>query len=67
MSSLPSQKVLFLVQPEAFNVTCQGQFPGKASTPPITRDIGDLPHGKGAEVGGGGVGGRGPVVIRCVP
>ena len=25
-------------------LTCHGQFPGFASTPPITRDIGDTPH-----------------------
>ena len=28
-------------------LTCHGQFPGFASTPPITRDIGDTPHPPG--------------------
>ena len=33
--------------------TCQGQFPGFASTPPITLVTGDLPHdADGAGVGG---------------
>ena len=26
------------------NFTCQGQFPGDASTPPITRDTGEIPQ-----------------------
>ena len=33
--------------------TCQGQFPGFASTPPITLVTGDLPH----DAGGAGVAG----------
>ena len=41
---------------EAFRLTCQGQFPGFASTPPITRVTGDLPHDPGAGVGGAGDG-----------
>lgn len=52
------------MQPEAFNITCQGQFPGEASTPPITRVIGDLPHGEEG-VGGSEEGGSGPVMTRA--
>ena len=44
-------------------LTCQGQFPGLASTPPITRVIGDLPHDPGPGEGGRWVGGLGPVMI----
>lgn len=43
----------------AETLTCQGQFPGLASTPPITRDTGDLPHDAGP-----GVGVTGPVVTK---
>lgn len=45
----------------AILLTCQGQFPGLASTPPITRVTGDLPQDEGGKVGGGGVEGPGPV------
>ena len=45
----------------AILLTCQGQFPGLASTPPITRVTGDLPQDEDGEVGGGGVEGPGPV------
>ena len=45
----------------AILLTCQGQFPGLASTPPITRVTEDLPQDKGGDVGGAGVEGPGPV------
>ena len=31
-------------------VTCQGQFPGLASIPPMTRVTGDAPHEPGTTI-----------------